>query len=947
MGKKIIVFLILLACGLISKAQVDKEFEEMKKAQMKELENFTEKARNDFNSYRDSIDKEFSDYLRKNWTEFNVYAGIKPDTTPKPKTLPKYIPSVDKLKPGAIPREIKVEKNLPDQTMNILPVPMTPFVMKEEPPEITPPSQAPKPAPRKETGVVPAMEAKPGQVPGTEAKPVPLPKPVPGTGAVPVTKKDNETEPTTLPAAKPTSVPATKPGNGFNFYGSRFTFASDPAMNGSLPAVLHNTTIADFWDRLNGTSWDALLQQLNDAHTNMNLNDWGFFLLVKKTSEAINPDKNYSRLLSWFLLTKSGYRLRVAYTEKEIALMFPSSNTLFDTRFFITDNVKFYAPDFNENVVMTYAKDFPGATRVFDLNLYSPLNIGNTYNTRHFKFTYKEKEYNFGLDYNLNSIDFFKDYPLCDLKVFFDGVATPKAKESIHDAFKPLIDKMTTAQAVDFILYFVQNGFAYKGDQEQFGKEKFDFPEEDFYYPFTDCDDRAVLFSYLVKELLGLKVIGVVYPGHVATAINFPKDEPGDYIVYKGDKYVIADPTYINAPFGLTMPGKVNAKAEVIELLNGQSKGAELASVWDKVNSGGGFAGDNFQNAALDADGNTYITGYYKGYAELGGATLTSKNDAEDVFVAKYNKAGNLLWAIKGTDDGIGRGCNINIGPDGNIYVGGTYEKLMAFGAFNIVFAKEKSGFFLLRLNKGGEVKWLRQAEFTLNGSKSDAILYSKFSSGGEQLKSEVYPFDANYDNYGINFDGTGNIYFSANLSSALGTAVDKIALNSETGFDPIATLKTETEKQISEDCEQTIAGLFGAFSLIRLNDFSLSGKMIQQTFEKYNPGFKKKAPKVFESLGKLREIKNSNGIITIQTEEQKSVVLDRLKITDGTTLKVYLLPGGDARIEILNGVKVGKAFIWFPLNYVKLHRSSGNLLFDYDSDHSQKAMNMEKDMLF
>jgi len=965
MGKKIILIFVLLTCAIMSKAQVDKEFEEMKKAQMKEFENFVEQAQNEFDRYNDSIDKEFSDYLRKNWTEFKTYQGIKPDTTPKPKTLPKYNPSVDKMKPGA--REIKVEIPQPDQASNIMPVPMPPFVAREEPAE-TPreetnpvPSMEPKtgqlpatetkpvpdpkavPEPRKENEPVPSMEPKEGNITGAKTKPVPVPKPVPTTANVPVTKKDKETDVRPGPAVKP----GTKPGSGYDFYGTAFTFKCDPAMNGSLPSVIHNTTIADFWDRLNTTSWNPLLQQLNDAHTSMNLNDWGYFLLVQKTAEAINPDKNYSRLLSWFLLTKSGYRIRIAYTEKEIALMFPSSNTIFDTRFFITDNVKFYAPDFNENVVLTYAKDFPGATKVFDLNVYSPLNIGNAYETRQFKFTYKGREYNFGLKYNINSINFYKDYPLCDLKVFFDGVVTPQAKESIYDALKPVVDKMTNAQAVDFLLYFVQNGFAYKGDLEQFGKEKFDFPEEDFYYPFTDCDDRAVLFSYLVKELLGLKVIGVVYPGHVATAINFPKEEPGDYIVYKGDKYVIADPTYINAPFGLTMPGKVNAKAEVVELLNSQSKGAELATVWDKVNAGGGFAGDNNQNAVMDAEGNTYVTGFFKGYADLGGATLTSKENAEDVFVAKYNKAGNLLWAIKGTDDGVGRGCNINIGPDGYLYIGGTYEKLMAFGAFNIIFAKDKSGLFLLKMNQGGEVKWLKQADFNAGGGKSDAILYSKFSSGGEQLKSDVYPYDPNYDDYGIKFDGAGNVYFSTNLSTALGLNVEKIALNNATGFDAIVTLRDQTQKQISENCDKVISGLFGAISLIRLNDFSLSGKMIQQAFEKYNPDFRRRAPKVFECLGKIAAITNSNGIITIQTEEKKPVVLDKLKITDGTKLKVNILPTGDARIEILNGVKVGKAIIWFPLNYVKLFRSNGNVLFDYDSDHSQITMNMQKDMLF
>ncbi|MEI7492462.1 MAG: hypothetical protein WCK92_13765, partial [Bacteroidota bacterium] len=364
MGKQFFILLIFLACGLMSKAQVDKEFEEMKKAQEKELGQFVEKTQGEFNQYADSIDKEFSDYLRKNWAEFEVFAGTRPDTTPKPKALPKFNPAVDKIKPGATPREIEVTIPPPDQGINPLPVPVTPFVAREEPPDTTaatpePVEKKPEPGEKKPPVEPPPDVKKPPSEPAPSVKPVPATEPVIKPVPAPAVKPSGEP----VPAKKPAPGPKAKPGSGNDFYGAKFAFHCDPEMNGSLPAQIHNTTIADFWDRLNNTSYSPLLQQLNDTRTAMNLNDWGFFLLVKKTSEAINPDKNYSRLLSWFLLTKSGYRIRVAYTDNQVALMFPSSNTLYDTRFFITDNIKFYAPDFNENVVLTYAKDFPGATR--------------------------------------------------------------------------------------------------------------------------------------------------------------------------------------------------------------------------------------------------------------------------------------------------------------------------------------------------------------------------------------------------------------------------------------------------------------------------------------------------------------------------------------------------------------------------------------------------------
>ena len=69
-----------------------------------------------------------------------------------------------------------------------------------------------------------------------------------------------------------------------------------------------------------------------------------------------------------------------------------------------------------------------------------------------------------------------------------------------------------------------------------------------------------------MRDLLGLKVLLVYYPGHLATAVNFPSQVAGDYISLRGEKYVICDPTYIGASVGATMPDMDNAAAKVILL---------------------------------------------------------------------------------------------------------------------------------------------------------------------------------------------------------------------------------------------------------------------------------------------------------------------------------------------------------------------------------------------
>ena len=89
------------------------------------------------------------------------------------------------------------------------------------------------------------------------------------------------------------------------------------------------------------------------------------------------------------------------------------------------------------------------------------------------------------------------------------------------------------------------------------------------YYPASDCEDRSILFSYLVKQLLGLKVIGLDYPGHIATAVQLNTSIQGDQISYQGGHYTIAEPTYINAKIGMTMPVFKNEIPEVLTIDSG------------------------------------------------------------------------------------------------------------------------------------------------------------------------------------------------------------------------------------------------------------------------------------------------------------------------------------------------------------------------------------------
>ena len=185
-------------------------------------------------------------------------------------------------------------------------------------------------------------------------------------------------------------------------------------------------------------------------------------------------------------------------------------------------------------------------------------------------------DFSFVVTSNKQLIDFYNTYPtsMIDNNVMTrwaiyantpleKGVAT-----SLLPALKTKIKGMSEKEAIERMLNWVQTAFVYEFDDKVWGQDRAFFAEESLYYPYCDCEDRTILFTRLVRDVLGLDCILVYYPGHLASAVAFTSDDVrGDYILLNGKRFVVCDPTYIGAPVGQTMPDMDNQKAKVI-LLN-------------------------------------------------------------------------------------------------------------------------------------------------------------------------------------------------------------------------------------------------------------------------------------------------------------------------------------------------------------------------------------------
>lgn len=93
---------------------------------------------------------------------------------------------------------------------------------------------------------------------------------------------------------------------------------------------------------------------------------------------------------------------------------------------------------------------------------------------------------------------------------------------------------------------------------------------------------------------------------------------------------------------------------------------------------GGGVGIDGATDMAVDANGNVYVTGEFRGSAFFGDRQLDAAG-LSDVFVAKLSPEGAVLWAARAGGTSIDRVLALAVDPAQNVYVTGYFFGAMEF----------------------------------------------------------------------------------------------------------------------------------------------------------------------------------------------------------------------------------------------------------------------------
>jgi hypothetical protein len=132
---------------------------------------------------------------------------------------------------------------------------------------------------------------------------------------------------------------------------------------------------------------------------------------------------------------------------------------------------------------------------------------------------------------------------------------------------------------------------------------------------------------------------------------------------------------------------------------------------FDWVTTGTSVGGVYGYSVAMDAEGNSYMTGEFNDTVDFdpGPGVYQLTTFTTDIFVVKYNRQGELVWAISFGSLGSDAGTDLWVDASGNVYVTGVFVAEMDADpspAIWNLFAVDNNDLFLSKFDSNGELQW-------------------------------------------------------------------------------------------------------------------------------------------------------------------------------------------------------------------------------------------------
>lgn len=132
---------------------------------------------------------------------------------------------------------------------------------------------------------------------------------------------------------------------------------------------------------------------------------------------------------------------------------------------------------------------------------------------------------------------------------------------------------------------------------------------------------------------------------------------------------------------------------------------------------------DEGSDIITDENGNLYLTGYFSGEVSFGSTDLQS-DGFTDIFIAKLNSDGDVIWSKKAGGFLFDKGNSLGLDQSGNIYLTGDFVITATFGS-NTINGAGFLDMFLAKYNSNGVAQWAIAVGSTEYDSGIDLVMNS------------------------------------------------------------------------------------------------------------------------------------------------------------------------------------------------------------------------------
>jgi hypothetical protein len=203
-------------------------------------------------------------------------------------------------------------------------------------------------------------------------------------------------------------------------------------------------------------------------------------------------------------------------------------------------------------------------------------------------------------------------------------------------------------------------------------------------------------------------------------------------------------------------------------------------TLWSK--RAGGLNNEYGWGISVDNNGNAFVTGQFDSPGvSFGSTTLTlinpnNLNNANNMFVAKYDAQGNALWCRNAEST---RGVSVSADASGNAFVAGVQQYTTTFGS-TVLSDKDV---YIAKYDASGNVLWAKNIESQLyylpvsNSSYFNVDICAEVGGGvfitgtfrdSTMIGSTMLTSAGKHDGFLAKYDGAGNVLWATRFGGSL-----------------------------------------------------------------------------------------------------------------------------------------------------------------------------------